>query len=122
MARLREMAGLLSVGGFTLDYVRTSTKTAGPTLGGNALYAAVGGWLVGARPTIAARVGDDLSHAYLTELRQAGFDLDYVASVEGPSFKVLLDESTGARVQSYMPGSGTNRTLDPSPERLPNLA
>ena len=106
------------VGGLTLDWVRTADRTTGPTVGGNALYSAVGAWLVGAQPAICAVIGADFPISILERLRQAGFDLDPLRRVDGPSFRVLLDDSGPRRAMSYLEPCGHNDTLDPEPHQV----
>ena len=109
---------VVAIGGITLDYVRTTARIVGPTLGGNALYAAVGSWLVGAQAAICARLGADFPVDLLDEAAGLGLDLTLVRRTEGPSMRVLLDESSGERIQRYLPGSGNNDALDPTPDQL----
>jgi len=119
---LHSVPDLVAIGGITLDYVKTRSSLSGPTIGGNALYAAVGGWLVGSHPTILARTGRDFPGELLKPLDAAGFDLASIEKVEGPSFKVMLDESSGERIQRYLPGAGDNSALDPSLDTLPTVS
>jgi sugar/nucleoside kinase (ribokinase family) len=109
------------IGGITLDYVRTGAATTGPAVGGNALYAAVGAWLAGGRAVVCARHGADFPPGLLEEIAGLGLDTSLVRRTEGPSMRVLLDESSGARVQRYLPGSGDNAHLDPAPDLLPTF-
>src|SRR5215472_4730615 len=109
---------VVAIGGITMDYVRTRTGTVGPSVGGNALYAAVGAWLVGARAIVCARVGADFPVRLLDEAARLGLDTSLVRRTEGPSMRVLLDESSGERIQRYLPGSGSNDRLDPTPDLL----
>jgi ribokinase len=113
---------LVAIGGITVDYVKTRSGLSGPAVGGNASYAAVGGWLAGSHPTILARTGRDFPAELLKPLDAAGFDLGSIEKVDGPSFKVMLDESSGARIQRFLPGSGDNFALDPSVGTLPMMA
>lgn len=106
------------VGGLTLDWVRTTDGTIGPTVGGNALYSGVGAWLVGAQVAICAVIGADFPLNILERLRQTGFDLDSLRRVEGPSFRVLLDDSGSRRSVSYLEPCGHNDTLDPDPDQV----
>ncbi len=122
MAYLDSVPDFVAIGGITVDYVKTRSGLSGPAIGGNALYAAVGGWLVGSHPTIVARTGRDFPGELLKPLDAAGFDLGSIEKVDAPSFKVMLDESSGARIQSYLPGSGDNSALDPSVDTLPMMS
>lgn len=122
MASLHNAPALVAIGGLTIDYVQTRAGQSGPAVGGNALYAAVGAWLVGSHPRILAKVGRDYPTELLAPLDAAGFDLGSIESVSGPSFKVVLDESTGERVQRFLPGSGDNSTLDPGLDTLPMMS
>jgi sugar/nucleoside kinase (ribokinase family) len=122
LAYSRNASTLVAVGGLTVDYVQTRAGMSGPAVGGNALYAAVGAWLVGSQPTILAKVGSDYPTELLAPLEVAGFDLASIETVDGPSFKVLLDESSSERVQRFLPGSGDNSTLDPGVDTLPLMA
>lgn len=122
MAYSHNDPALVAVGGLTIDYVQTRAGLSGPAVGGNALYAAVGAWLVGSQPTILAKVGRDYPTELLGPLDAAGFDLGSIETVSGPSFKVVLDESTGRRIQRYLPGSGDNSTLDPGVDSLPVMS
>lgn len=119
---LHNVPDLVAIGGITIDYVQTRSGMSGPAIGGNALYAAVGGWLVGAHPTILARTGRDFPAELLEPIDAAGFDLASIARVDGPSFKVMLDESSGERIQRYLPGSGDNAALDPTVDTLPTMS
>jgi sugar/nucleoside kinase (ribokinase family) len=109
---------VVAIGGITMDYVRTTAGTVGPSVGGNALYAAVGAWLVGARAVICARLGADFPVGLLDEAAGLGLDTSLVRQTEGPSMRVLLDESSGERIQRYLPNSGSNDRLDPTPDLL----
>jgi ribokinase len=111
--------GVLLFGGLTLDWVRDAGGVGGPTPGGNALYAAVGGWLAGADVSMVTVVGADYPDELLRRLDGAGVGTGLVRRVEGPSFRVLLDETAPERAISYLPGSGRNAELDPLPEQLP---
>jgi sugar/nucleoside kinase (ribokinase family) len=122
LASSHNVPTLVAVGGLTIDYVQTRANLSGPAVGGNALYAAVGAWLVGSRPTILAKVGRDYPTELLSPLEAAGFDLGSIETVSGPSFKVVLDESTGERVQRFLPGSGDNSKLDPGVDTLPVMS
>lgn len=106
------------VGGLTLDWVRTTSGTIGPTVGGNALYSAMGAWLVGSQPAICAVIGSDFPDSVLDRLTGSGFDLEPLRRVEGASFRVLLDDSGQHRSVSYMEPCGHNDTLDPWPEQV----
>lgn len=119
---MRRVPDLISIGGITVDYVQTTSGLSGPDVGGNALYAAVGGWLVGSHPTILANVGRDFPGELFDELSSLGFDMHLVGKVQGPSIKVVLDDSSGVRIQRYLPGSGDNATLDPRAESLPAIS
>jgi sugar/nucleoside kinase (ribokinase family) len=110
---------ILSCGGLTLDWVRDAAGTHGPTVGGNALYAGVGAWLAGARVDLVAVVGADFPRELLTQMETAGLGIATLRRVDSPSFRVLLDNTGGERVISYLPGSGTNAELDPLPHQIP---
>ena len=122
MAYSPNAPALVAVGGLTIDYVQTRAGLSGPAVGGNALYAAVGAWLVGSHPTILAKVGRDYPTGLLAPLAAAGFDLASVETISGPSFRVVLDESTGERIQRFLPGSGDNTSLDPSVDTVPMMS
>lgn len=115
------MTRVVICGGLTIDWLQTSAGRFGPSLGGNAAYAAVGAWLAGARPEVVAVVGDDYPAELLDELRDAGIDVAAVRRSPGPSFRVLLDETAPRRSISYLPGSGSNDRLDPVPSQLPSI-
>lgn len=115
------MVRVLACGGLTIDYVQTATARSGPHLGGNAAYAAAGAWLAGAEAEVVAVIGDDFPGSLLDGLRAVGIGTSAVRRVDGPSFRVLLDESGPERIMSYLPGSGRNDRLDPLPEQLPAL-
>ena len=106
------------VGGLTLDWVKRAQVTSGPSVGGNALYSGVGAWLARATPAVCAVVGSDFPHAALQGLEEFGFDLSALRSVAGPSFHVLLDDSTERRSVSYLPDSGCNADLDPHESQI----
>jgi len=101
-----------------LDWVRRGATTTGPTVGGNALYSAVGAWMVGAQPAVCAVIGADFPDSILDVLEQAGFDLNPLRRVDGPSFRVLLDDSVPRRAVSYLEPCGHNDTLDPWPHQV----
>ena len=110
---------MLILGGLTLDWVRDDLGTRGPTPGGNALYAAVGAWLAGADVVVGAVVGTDYPHAILDRLEDHGIGTDHVRRVDGPSFRVQLDNTGAERLITYRQGSGKNAELDPIPDQLP---
>lgn len=107
------MSKIGCVGGLTLDWVRRPSGTTGPSVGGNALYSAVGAWLAGGTPALCAVIGADFPNDALPRLADLGFDVECVRSVDGPSFRVLLDDIGPRRHVSYLPLSGRNETLDP---------
>jgi ribokinase len=115
------MTRVVVCGGLTIDWLQTSAGRFGPSLGGNAAYAAVGAWLAGARPEVVGVVGDDYPTELLDELREAEIDVAAVRTSPGPSFRVLLDERGPRRTISYLPGSGNNDRLDPVPSQLPPI-
>ena len=115
------MTRVLACGGLTIDWLQTTGGRSGPSLGGNAAYAAVGAWLAGALPSVIAVVGEDYPGSLLAELQSGGIDMSGVRHAAGPSFRVLLDESRAPRRISYLEGSGHNDTLDPLPTQLPIL-
>lgn len=110
---------ILSCGGLTLDWVRDEAGTHGPTVGGNALYAAVGAWLAGAHVDLVSVVGADFPRELLTRIETAGLGVATLRRVDSPSFRVLLDSTGPERAISYLPGSGTNAELDPLPDQIP---
>lgn len=112
---------VLACGGLTIDHVQTASARSGPHLGGNAAYAAAGAWLAGAEAEVVAVIGDDFPSSLLDGLDAVGIGTSAVRRVDGPSFRVLLDESGPERVMSYLPGSGRNDRLDPVPSQLPEL-
>lgn len=113
------MTVVYAAGGLTLDWVRLRASERGPFIGGNAAYAAVGAHLAGARAEIIAVLGADFPESVLDELAAAGFGVARSRVTDGPSFRVLLDDSGPERQISYLPGSGTNAGLDPVPSQLP---
>lgn len=113
------MVPVLTLGGLTMDWLKTSSVCQGPALGGNAAYAAVGAHLTGAEASIVAVVGEDYPPELLAQLSRAGIDTTHVRTSAGPSFRVLLDECGPSRVISYLPGSGRNEHLDPVVPQLP---
>lgn len=114
------MARVMAIGGLTIDWLQTTTARHGPTLGGNAAYAAVGAYLAGAEASVVAVIGDDYPSELLAQLTQAGIDTTHVRRSTGPSFRVLLDESGPSRTMSYLPRSGRNDRLDPVAAQLPD--
>jgi sugar/nucleoside kinase (ribokinase family) len=113
------MARVIVLGGLTIDWLQTASGRYGPTLGGNAAYAAVGAYLAGAAVQVGAIIGHDYPHELLDLLTDVGIDTTRVRVSPGPSFRVLLDESGPRRAISYLPGSGRNEQLDPVPAQLP---
>ena len=113
------MTRVIACGGLTIDWLQTDRGRFGPSLGGNAAYAAVGAWLAGAEAEVVAVIGDDYPTELLDQLANAGIGTSAVRVSPGPSFRVLLDESGPHREISYLPGSGHNDRLDPSPSQLP---
>lgn len=116
------MTRVLACGGLTIDWLQTDRGRFGPSLGGNAAYAAVGAGLAGADAEVVAVIGDDYPPQLLDQLARAGIGTSAVRTVPGPSFRVLLDESRPQRQISYLPGSGRNDRLDPEPSQLPTLS
>jgi ribokinase len=110
---------VLLFGGLTLDWVRDAGGVRGPTPGGNALYAAAGAWLAGADVSMVTVVGADYPEELLDRLAGSGVGTGLVRRVDGPSFRVLLDETARERAISYLDGSGKNAELDPVPEQVP---
>jgi ribokinase len=102
------------VGGLTMDWVRDRSGVGGPTPGGNALYSAAGAWLAGAHPALCAVAGGDFPRPILDRLARNGFDLGPLRHIDGPSFRVLLDDSGPRRAVSYLEPCGHNDTLDPT--------
>ncbi|MEJ7803482.1 MAG: carbohydrate kinase family protein [Candidatus Limnocylindria bacterium] len=115
------MVRVLACGGLTIDYVQTASARSGPHLGGNAAYAAAGAWLAGAEAEVVAVIGDDFPASLLDGVGAVRIGTSAVRRVNGPSFRVLLDESGSERIMSYLPGSGHNDRLDPVPSQLPGL-
>lgn len=115
------MTRVLALGGLTIDWLETASGRSGPALGGNAAYAAVGAWLAGSAAEVVSVVGDDYPAQLLDQLTSSGIGVESVRVSPGPSFRVLLDESSDQRVISYLPGSGHNDRLDPIPSQLPAL-
>lgn len=115
------MTRVLACGGLTIDWLQTRSDRYGPSLGGNAAFAAVGAWLAGADAEVVAVIGDDYPADLLGVLAAAGIGVSAVRRSPGPSFRVLLDESGPQRVISYLPDSGSNEYLDPLPSQLPEL-
>lgn len=116
------MTRVFVCGGLTIDWLQTQAGRAGPSLGGNAAYAAAGAWLAGADAEVVAVIGDDYPPELLEQLSAAGIGTSCVRVSPGPSFRVLLDESGPRRSISYLPGSGHNDRLDPLPSQLPRLS
>lgn len=115
------MTRVLALGGLTIDWLETAAGRTGPSLGGNAAYAAVGAWLAGSAAEVVAVVGDDYPPELLDDLTSSGIGVESVRVSSGPSFRVLLDERDDQRVISYLPGSGHNDRLDPVPSQLSGL-
>lgn len=116
------MTVVACIGGLTLDHVRTASATSGPYPGGNALYAAVGVALAGGTPLMQAVIGEDFPEQIMDRLVSAGLDVSGVERVRGPSFHVLLDVASDPRQISYLPTSGRNDVLDPTPPRRLNAS
>lgn len=115
------MTRVIACGGLTIDWLQTTDGRYGPSLGGNAAYAAAGAWLAGSDAEVVAVIGDDYPAELLDELSGAGIGVSGVRVSPGPSFRVLLDETGPRRVISYLPDSGHNDRLDPLPSQLPAL-
>jgi ribokinase len=112
---------MLSAGGISIDTIRTRDGDEGPHVGGNAVYAAAGAWLVGADAGLCARVGSDFPAELMRELERVRFDTSRVRSTAGRSLKVTLDYRSDPRRQSYAADSGHNEELDPTPDQLGRL-
>ncbi|MEO6577884.1 MAG: carbohydrate kinase family protein [Candidatus Limnocylindria bacterium] len=115
------MTRVIACGGLTIDWLQTANGRVGPSLGGNAAYAAAGAWLAGADAEIVAVIGDDYPADLLEQLSRVGIGISGVRTSPGPSFRVLMDESGPRRTISYLPESGHNDRLDPLPSQLPEL-
>ncbi len=115
------MTRVIACGGLTIDWLQTAEGRFGPSLGGNAAYAAAGAWLAGADAEVVAVIGDDYPEELLAQLSAVGIGVSGVRTSPGPSFRVLLDESGPRRTISYLPDSGHNDRLDPLPSQLPEL-
>ena len=115
------MTRVIACGGLTIDWLQTAIGRFGPSLGGNAAYAAAGAWLAGAESEVVAVIGDDYPADLLAQLSGVGIGVSGVRTSPGPSFRVLLDESGPRRTISYLPDSGHNDRLDPLPSQLPEL-
>lgn len=115
------MTRVIACGGLTIDWLQTANGRFGPSLGGNAAYAAAGAWLAGAHAEVVAAVGDDYPADLLAQLSGVGIGVSGVRTSPGPSFRVLLDESGPRRTITYLPDSGHNDRLDPLPSQLPGL-
>lgn len=115
------MTRVIACGGLTIDWLQTPVGRFGPSLGGNAAYAAAGAWLAGADAEVVAVIGDDYPADLLAQLSSVGIGVSGVRTSPGPSFRVLLDESGPRRTISYLPDSGHNDRLDPLPAQLPDL-
>src|SRR4051812_32278915 len=102
------MGRVIAIGGLTMDWVQASSTMRGPSLGGNAAYAAAGARLAGGDGEIVATIGDDYPMELLTQLADVGIGTANIRVVPGPSFRVLLDERGPRRMISYLPGSGRN--------------
>lgn len=115
------MTRVIACGGLTIDWLQTAEGRFGPSLGGNAAYAAAGAWLAGADAEVVAVIGDDYPDELLGQLSGVGIGVSGIRTSPGPSFRVLLDESGPRRTISYLPDSGHNDRLDPLPSQLPEL-
>ena len=115
------MTRVIACGGLTIDWLQTEDGRYGPSLGGNAAYAAAGAWLAGAVAEVVAVIGDDYPAELIAQLSIAGIGVTAVRTSPGPSFRVLLDESGPRRTICYLPDSGHNDRLDPLPSQLPAL-
>lgn len=67
---------LVCVGNLTIDEAVSATGESVESVGGDALFAALAARLVGARPTIVAPLGTDVTPAMLDAVRTAGTDPD----------------------------------------------
>jgi len=108
-----------AAGGLTIDWVKRDGFERGPSLGGNAAYAAAGAFLAGANAEVVAVLGTDYPDELLDQLAGVGIGVEHSRRSESPSFRVLLDDSGPERRISYLPGSGSNAGLDPLPYQLP---
>lgn len=113
------MTHVYTAGGLTLDWIRRAETASGPNVGGNAAYAAVGAHLARAQADVVAVLGSDYPSSLLEQLESAGIGTKRSRRAAGPSFRVLLDDTGDERQITYLPGSGTNRDLDPTPDQLP---
>ena len=68
--------GLVCMGNLTIDEAVSATGESVESVGGDALFAALAARLAGARPTIVAPLGTDVTPAMLDAVRTAGTDPD----------------------------------------------
>ncbi len=104
---------IATFGGLTLDRVVKSGKVFEDVPGGNALYAALGGWLYGASVSVVSFAGLDYPVATLHRLERAGFDISLIERVEAPSIRLwILYEDDGQRQILYRTDSSDLTALE----------
>jgi sugar/nucleoside kinase (ribokinase family) len=114
-----ESPRIASVGVLTLDWLDAGVGREGPFPAGNALYAAVGAWLAGARPTIVAHAGSDYPTRPLEDLGHQGLSCASVRRVPGHSYRMLLRDRPWGREVECLEGSGEASLLDAVVDDLP---
>ena len=119
---MTEPCAVWTVGHLTLDdVVRPDGSTQMGTIGGAALYSALGARLAGARPGLASRRGAGYPDAAVAEMTAMGVRTEFVVTEDEPIHQWVLYESDGSRRYLHHPRSGTLEWLSPMPaeHRLP---
>ncbi|MCC6905687.1 MAG: hypothetical protein IT326_07580 [Anaerolineae bacterium] len=115
------MAQYYTAGGFTIDdTVLPGGNVQWKAPGGNALYSAIGARIWGADVGILAHIGERYPQENLDRIAATGIDVSHIRRLPGPDLHVwVLHEGDGRRQIIYRLDSGSNDTLDPTPEDIP---
>lgn len=111
-----------TVGHLTVDdVIMWDGGTAFGTIGGAALYAAVGASAAGHRSHVATRVGDGFPREHCSELAEIGIEIAPSAAPERCIAQWVLYEQDGSRTYLLHPGSGSYEAMSPSPDDFPEF-
>ena len=115
------MASYLMFGNLTVDdTVFPDGTTAMRSLGGNALYAAIGAWLWRADVAIVTRVGRDYPQDLLVQLREAGLCVDGLVRRDSHYIRQWqLYDVEGGRVYVPLRSAPSYADMTPRPSEVP---